>query len=106
MSLKIPELQVMLPRASEISRTQQVQMQENAQRQQEFATQMATQAQQAEQTVHHTPPGDRAQIRDQKEGKKKRENENRQAGKAAEGENKENGSQTNKKGDFTIDIVV
>ena len=106
MSLRIPELQVMLPRASEISRTQQVQMQENAQRQQEFATQMATQAQQAEQTVHHTPPGDRAQIRDQKEGKKKRENEERRAGKSAEGENKENMSQTNKKGDFMIDIVV
>ena len=36
MSLKIPELQVMLPRASEISRTQQVQMQENVQRQQDL----------------------------------------------------------------------
>ena len=45
MSLKIPELQVMLPRASEISRTQQVQMQENVQRQQEFASQMASQTQ-------------------------------------------------------------
>lgn len=106
MSLKIPELQVMLPRASEISRTQQVQMQENVQRQQEFASQMATQTQQAESTVHHTPPGDRARIRDQKEEKKKRENEHRQAGKAADGEKKENMSQTSKKGDFMIDIVV
>lgn len=72
MSLKIPELQVMLPRASEISRTQQVQMQENVQRQQEFASQMASQTQQAESTVNHTPAGDRAQIRDQQEGKKAR----------------------------------
>ena len=67
---------------------------------------MASQTQQAESTVNHTPAGDRAQIRDQQEGKKKRENEQRQAGKSADGENKENVSQANKKGDFMIDIVV
>ena len=105
MSLKIPELQVMLPRASEISRTQQVQMQENVQRQQEFASQMASQTQQAESTVNHTPAGDRARFAINRKAKK-RENEQRQAGKSADGENKENVSQANKKSDFMIDIVV
>ncbi|MGE5544333.1 MAG: hypothetical protein ACM3UW_05105 [Bacillota bacterium] len=102
MSLKITELQVMLPKTSEISRTQQIQMQENFQRQQELATQFANQTERAETTVNQTPPGKEALIRDKQERGKKRENGRQKAGNSSGKENRKDIP----KSDSIIDILV
>lgn len=106
MSLKIPELQVMLPRASEISRTQQVQLQENAGRQQELASQMANQSQKAQNSVNKSPANEEALIHDQKERKNKRESERQKAGKNSDQKDRGEIQKPDLKNNCTIDILV
>ena len=106
MSLKIPELQVMLHKTSEISRTQQLQMQENAQRQQEIASQMAQQSKKTESTVNHTPPGEEAVVRDKQEREKKRDNDRQKAGKSENKENRKDIPKTDPNRDSIIDILI
>lgn len=106
MSLKIPDLQVMLPRASEISRTQQVQLQENVLRRQELAAQMAHQREKAEASVNQSPPGEEALIRDDQEREKRRDSKRQKAGKSTHKENKEDMSETDGNSDSKIDILI
>ncbi len=106
MSLKIPDLQVMLPRASEVSRTQQIQMQENVYRRQELANQMANQTEKAEALVYQYLPSEEALIREDQEREKRRDSEREKAGKSLDKENNGDISQTDQKSDSIIDILI
>jgi len=96
----------MLPKTSEISRTQQLQMQENAQRQQELASQMDQQTKKAEASVNHTPPGEEALIRERQEREKKRNNKQKKEGKSSGKENRKDMADIDQQRDSIIDILI
>lgn len=80
MSMKIPDLQMVVARAGEISRLQQLNIQEHVIKKQETAAQMTQQTAKKEQTVFEAPPGDPALMvdrnrQDNQQGKKKKQDQ-------------------------------
>jgi hypothetical protein len=71
MSIRTVDMQVMLPKASEVSRVQQIQQHENTLQQQDSASQIANQAVKTETTVNKTPRDEAALIRERQEKQKK-----------------------------------
>jgi len=106
MSLKIPELQVMLPRANEVSRAQQAQLQENVLKRQEIASQMAHQTNKAENFIDHLYAREETLIRDKQERERRRESERDKEEKPAGNENKGCGSKHSRDRDSAIDILI
>ncbi|MGE5416624.1 MAG: hypothetical protein ACM3UZ_07665 [Acidobacteriota bacterium] len=93
MSMKIIDMQVLLPRASEVSRVQQIHQQEHDQKQQEFIAQMAVQAEKAEAEVRRTPRNEESIIREKPEREKNSEKRQKKEGKQETEENTENKDQ-------------
>ncbi|MGE5371331.1 MAG: hypothetical protein ACM3QZ_05010 [Solirubrobacterales bacterium] len=90
MSIRSMDLQVLIPRASEVSKAQQIQMQENNLRQAEIATQVAQQAEKTETTVTRSPASEELLIREQPEREKKHGKEGKKEGNKENSANKDN----------------
>ncbi|MDH7497827.1 MAG: hypothetical protein QHH05_05215 [Syntrophomonadaceae bacterium] len=89
MTIRTVDLQVMLPRVSEVSRVQHVQQHDHENRQQEFVHQLVQQGIREQTTVQRSPRGEEARVRERQEREGEQKKRQPGAGNERERENKE-----------------
>ncbi|NLB17225.1 MAG: hypothetical protein GX825_00450 [Syntrophomonadaceae bacterium] len=107
MSMKIPDLQMVVSKSNEVARIQQAALQEHATKRQEVAAQLTAQTQMKEETVFKSSRGEQALIverqDDEKQRRKKRNKQQRETEKNA---SKDDAIMMEKKSGVNLDILV
>lgn len=88
MSMRTTDLQVLIPRSSEVARVQQVQQQANQNQQQEVAAQLLQQTVKNESSINPSLEGEKVLIREREEREKNEKKRRNAAGKTEEEENR------------------
>ncbi|NLV16958.1 MAG: hypothetical protein GXY50_07115 [Syntrophomonadaceae bacterium] len=105
MSMKIPDLQMVVSKANEVSRIQQATLQEHAAKRQEITAQLTAQTQMKEETVFESSPGEHALIVERQEDEKQRKNKRKQH-KSEKKDSKDDGIIVDDKSGGNVDILA
>ncbi|MGE5397868.1 MAG: hypothetical protein ACM3MK_10095 [Chitinophagales bacterium] len=89
MTIRTVDMQVLIPKVSDVSKVQQIHQQENNARQQEFASHMNQKAVKIETTVNRSAEDAAVLIREKQEREKRQNNKEKKEGSSESKENNE-----------------